>query len=62
MIELRWVFHDMSKGGPPMGSICINAQARLYQKLQYRQYKAVARDGEIYAEWTDWQDVQTVTE
>lgn len=55
MIELRWVWHDLSKGGPPTGSMPVgNGQTDpIYQKLQYRTRVFIAEGNG----WSDWQDV-----
>lgn len=52
-IELRWVWHDFSKGGPPCGSICIgggNGSRGMFQKLQYREKYETADE---FGPWYD---------
>lgn len=59
MIELRWVWHNFSDGAPLEGSICINTDGRLYQKLQYRREifyidaSGAFRPSGQYSEWMD---------
>lgn len=59
MIELRWVWHDLKNGSPPIGSIKIgNDSSQLYQKLQYRyKFPTVLNDyAPLDWEWSEWID------
>lgn len=56
MVEMRWVWHDMKDGAPPIGSVCVGD--RLYQRLQYRVIQAsVDASGALcphdFGEWKD---------
>ena len=61
MIEMRWVWHNLKKGSPPIGSV--NVGQNLYQKLQYR-YKLQELSADIGSYpsssgiWSEWIDVQ----
>jgi hypothetical protein len=60
MVEIRWVWHSMKSGPPPMGSICVDSHSRLFQKLQYRVIVPefeTADSKTALLEWTEWADV-----
>lgn len=57
MVEMRWIFCDLSKGGPPIGSVCVGE--RIYQKLQYRTLiPNLSNDGRLLSDyWSPWRDI-----
>lgn len=56
MIEMRWVYHDLSKSFPPAGAIYISGDA--FQKLQYRYAKMGTKEDGTVEFWSEWRDVE----
>lgn len=60
MIEMRWVWHNLEHGAPPNGSVCVDEDGRLYQKLQFRLLvPCVDAGGHLCPAtgWSGWIDV-----
>ena len=60
---MRWIWHNLKNGAPPIGAISIDEDGRLYQKLQFRTSITVYDNKlsgimpAIRQEWSEWKDV-----
>lgn len=59
MVEMKWVWHNLEHGAPPIGAVGIDKDERLYQKLQYRVIEPTFTDDGRWSSdrWSDWKDV-----